>query len=287
MFVTNSRITNDMRIETIAEQLYFTTILIESQNDSGETGFGTGFLIDAVHESRHAMFLATNKHVVAGGKTGTLRFHLKAAGIPCQGQGYKLKVPCFAQYWVKHPDPTVDIAIMSMSLILEHAKKDGKELFYRSIPESLLPSNDELEKLDAMEEVVFIGYPSGIFDEAHYLPVARRGMTASPIQVNHNGERRFLIDAAIFGGSSGSPVFIFDKGGIHSKRGGGLVLGSRPSYFIGVVAAGYYQETTGRVIQQPIPTITGPLVSIGQQMINLGIVYRADTVFELAHSLMK
>ncbi|MEK7722358.1 MAG: serine protease, partial [Elusimicrobiota bacterium] len=87
-----------MKVETIAEQLYFTTILIESQNDSGETAVGTGFIIDAGHESRHAIFLATNKHVVTGGKTGTLRFHLKAAGIPCQGQGYKLKVPDFAQY---------------------------------------------------------------------------------------------------------------------------------------------------------------------------------------------
>lgn len=275
-----------MKAETFAEQLYFTTILIESENDLGEMSVGTGFIIDAELKNHHASFLVTNKHVVAGGKNGILRFHLKKDNGPYPGKGYKLRVPHFEQYWIGHPDTTVDVTVMSMSLILQQAKSAGKELYYRSIPQHLCPSENELEKLDAMEEIVFVGYPSGIYDDTHYLPVARRGMTASPVQVNHNGERRFLIDAAIFGGSSGSPVFILDRS-MRSNRGAGLVIGNR-THFMGVVAAGYYEETTGRVIQQPIPTMLGnKMLTVGRQMINLGIVYKSDTVFELAQSLMK
>jgi hypothetical protein len=36
----------------------------------------------------------------------------------------------------------------------------------------------------------------------------RRGMTATPPQLDYCGRPTFLIDASVFGGSSGSPVFL-------------------------------------------------------------------------------
>ena len=273
-----------MKVETIAEQLYFTTILIESQTNEGITSVGTGFIIDAEHKTRHGSFLVTNKHVVNGGAKGVLRFHLKEEGNLNLRQGYKLDVPDFKTYWIGHPDSKVDVTVMSMSIVLDHAKRSGKELYYRSIPQSLCPSERDLEKLDALEELVFVGYPSGIYDEAHYLPVVRRGITASPVQVDHDGERKFLIDAAVFPGSSGSPVFILDRG-VYPKRGGGVVLADR-TLFLGILAAGYFEPSEGAVVRVPIPTDKQNLSGAGKQMINLGIVFKAETVFEIAQSMI-
>ena len=273
-----------MKVETIAEQLYFTTILIESRTNEGITSVGTGFIIDAVHKNRHGSFLVTNKHVIDGGTKGVLRFHLKEDGSPNLRQAYKLNVPDFKIYWIGHPDPKVDVTLMSMSVVLDLAKQSGKNLYYRSIPQNLCPSERDLGKLDALEELVFAGYPLGIYDEAHYLPVVRRGITASPLQVDHDGERKFLIDAAVFPGSSGSPVFILDRG-VYAKRGGGVVLADR-TLFLGILAAGYYEPGAGAVVRVPIPTGEQHLLGAGKQMINLGIVFKADTVFELAQSII-
>jgi hypothetical protein len=273
-----------MKVETIAEQLYFTTILIESRTNEGITSVGTGFIIDAEYKTRHGSFLVTNKHVINGGTEGVLRFHLKQGGNLNLRQGYKLNVPNFKTYWISHPDSKVDVTVMSMSVVLEHAKQSVKELYYRSIPQSVCPSEKDLEELDALEELVFVGYPLGIYDEAHYLPVVRRGITASPLQVDHDGERKFLIDAAVFPGSSGSPVFILDRG-VYPKRGAGVVLGDR-TLFLGILSAGYYESSVGAVVQVPIPTGEQHLSGVGKQMINLGVVFKAETVFELAKSMI-
>jgi hypothetical protein len=74
--------------------------------------------------------------------------------------------------------------------------------------------------------VTFIGYPNGIWDSKNLLPVVMRGTTASPIEVDFEGTPRFLIDASVFGGSSGSPVFILNQG-TYSMKDGGVAVGSR------------------------------------------------------------
>lgn len=76
----------------------------------------------------------------------------------------------------------------------------------------MIPNEEQIKQMDAIEPITFIGYPNGIWDSTNLLPVARRGTTASPIEVDFEGSPRFLIDASVFGGSSGSPVFILNQG---------------------------------------------------------------------------
>ncbi|MFT3756084.1 MAG: hypothetical protein QM769_09065 [Pseudoxanthomonas sp.] len=75
----------------------------------------------------------------------------------------------------------------------------------------MIPTPQQVTKLDAAESVTFISYPNGVWDSKNLLPVARRGTTASPIEVDFEGTPRFLIDASVFGGSSGSPAFILNR----------------------------------------------------------------------------
>jgi len=89
-----------------------------------------------------------------------------------------------------------------------------------------------MDELSALEEVTFIGYPNGIYDSANKNALIRKGITSTPVWNNYLGKPNFLIDASVFPGSSGSPVFIFNQGSYPSS--GGITIGSR-LLFVGVL----------------------------------------------------
>jgi hypothetical protein len=118
--------------------------------------------------------------------------------------------------------------------------------------------------------VLFVGFPNGMFDEMHYMPIVRRGYVATSPDLDFNGTPIFLIDASVFPGSSGSPVFTV----------GDSLIGGTPSLkFIGIISAVYTQATDGHISWQPAPTNKVPVPTI-DQMIDLGVVFKARCVRE-------
>ena len=124
------------------------------------------------------------------------------------------------------------IAIPLASTLNELKKKDI-QIFYRTVDQSIIPKDEQIEYFAAIENVTFIGYPSGLYDNVNKLPIIRQGITATPIWNQFNGESVFLIDAGVFPGSSGSPVFIYNRGSYPTKDG--IVIGDR-LLFIGVIS---------------------------------------------------
>ena len=76
-----------------------------------------------------------------------------------------------------------------------------------------------MDEIDAIEDIIFIGYPNGIWDSVNNMPILRKGSTATHPCLNYNGKKEFMIDAACFPGSSGSPVLIFNENGYKDKKG--------------------------------------------------------------------
>jgi hypothetical protein len=101
---------------------------------------------------------------------------------------------------------------------------------------------------------------------------------ATTPKIDYGGHPQVLIDAAVFPGSSGSPVFVWNPVGLASTRPGRPFLGNA-LYFLGVLASGFLREQSGRIEVVPIPTAMVP-ISITPQLINLGIVHKAHTVTE-------
>jgi len=277
-----------MQVKTIAEQLFFTTVRIDTFTVNGGQGSGTGFIFG--HKfggDKQALFIVTNKHVVMGMREGRFSFLKHKDGQPTLGDGFTINISPqdWANMWFGHSDPNVDIAICPLMPLLEFVKQQHDvELFFRAVDNDLIPTAKQIAKLDAIESVTFIGYPNGIWDSKNLLPVARRGTTASPIEVDFEGNPCFLIDASVFGGSSGSPVFILNQGSWATKTGG-IVLGSR-IHFIGVISAVFFRTHLSNIVSVPIPTQVQPMAK-QQEMIDLGIVLKARTVVETIEAFLK
>jgi Trypsin-like peptidase domain len=275
-----------MQVDSLAENLFFTTVRIDTVADDGGSGSGTGFLYaHRISDTQHAIFVVTNKHVVDGMRTGSLTFHQKKDEKPHLGNGFRIDIQDWPQAWFGHPSPDVDIAVMPFRPIEAHVKQQNNvDLFYRCVDTSMLPTSEQLSQFDAIESVTFIGYPNGIWDKTNLLPVARRGTTATPLTVDFEGTPRFVIDASVFGGSSGSPVFIFNQG-MYTDRRGNTVVASR-LLFVGVVTAVFFRTELNQIIAVPVPTQSRPMAQ-QREMIDLGIVFKAATVVETIEAFIQ
>lgn len=266
-----------MDANTLLQKLFFTTILIKSTRNDGSLILGTGFIVNFELKKSFYPFLITNKHVIEEACSGELRFHVRENNRLKAGEGSPLEFDDFDRYWKGHPDPNVDVAAMAFSHVLDSAAKSGLELFYQAIPQEMFPSDAQVDRLEPIEEVMFVGYPSGIYDTKNYLPIVRRGTTASPLQVNYENAPIFLIDASVFPGSSGSPVFILGKG--QSIKVTGEQVETTQGYLLGLIASTY--STQGILTSKKKNNNVGDPTSLGQ-FLDLGVVFKSKTIVETA-----
>ena len=133
--------------------------------------------------------------------------------------------------WILHP--TQDLAFFNLTAVLsKHVLPPNVKFFVLRVSPKTIPSQQELDNLSALENVVMVGYPSGLHDQVNNFPIFRTGKTASHPAIDYNGQKTALLDVSCVPGSSGSPVFILDEGWVKYKNGA-IAQGSR-IYFLGV-----------------------------------------------------
>ncbi len=209
-----------MQVETLAEQLFFTTTFLQGRTSAGRIS-GTGFVYRVdLKTGTQAPFLVTNKHVLRNVDELKIRFVAAGGdGNPKFGHAAEATMTEYhEEAWTGHPAPLIDVAVYPLAEAIEGLRTVGTPPFYKSLAPAMCLTREKATALDALEDITFLGYPNGVFDTANFLPVARRGVTATPIAIDYRGEPAFLIDASVFPGSSGSPVFIINQG-THRPRG--------------------------------------------------------------------
>jgi hypothetical protein len=194
--------------------------------------------------------IATCWHVVSGSATGRVYFAFVSTNSSSR-TNIVITLPTFENLWMRHPDTNVDLAVMPIAPIIEPLATLGFYLEAMMMTESELPSARDLAGLGYFQEVKFLGYPIGMWDRKHNLPIARRGITATDPAVDYNGRSEFLVDAAVYPGSSGSPVYVIDEGGYQVGRA--HVMGSR-FHLLGILYAVNLYSAIGKVEIVPIPT---------------------------------
>lgn len=262
---------------TIAQQLLHSTIRIECRDAAGNVSSGTGFNFSFEFDGILVPTIVTNRHVFQNAVQSDFHYTLADADGRSTGRHERFFIYDFSKAWIAHPDPHVDLAILPTQPLFEELNKLGKRPFYINLSQGVIASPEMLASLDAIEDVTMIGYPNGLWDDVNNLPIVRRGITATSVAYEYRGKKEFLIDAACFPGSSGSPVFIYNSGSF-SGSGGGLNIGTR-LMLIGVLFAGHIHTAVGEIKVVPIPTATRP-IPISQIPNNLGICIHASRILD-------
>lgn len=195
-------------------------------------------------KDRGFQYLVTNRHAAQPGIED---------GAPCQVVNYFLKLnlrsndpsrPSVATLipmgpnlpWVFPEDPSVDLAIIPFAA-------DQSKVDFEPIPTAML-ATDDVVKANGIGEgdpVIFTGLFVQVPGLTKLEPIVRQGtiamMPAEPIRTTlKKPGNLYLADVHVFGGNSGSPMFV-NLGGF---RNGGVIAGNNYK-LIGVVS-GYEQE---------------------------------------------
>lgn len=271
--------------ESIFENILFTTVRIEATLTNNSISIGTGFIFNYVKNDKQYLFVVTNKHVIKDSTQGKLTFNQSDGEKPILGKVFTIDYPNFENQWIGHSRQDIDVTILPFAPVLNELSQKGIQIFFKAITPDLIPTDEVLmEKINAVEDIIFVGYPSNIYDKRNLMPVVRKGITATPVSVDFEGKPVFIIDASIFPGSSGSPVFLCNIGS-YSPKGKGLVVGSRV-LFLGVVASVFIRKDLNTIELIDIPTGKIPIVAT-TQMVDLGIVYKSIVIKELIEEFLK
>jgi len=282
-----------MEPNTFLKQLLFSTVrIIADTDDPKKKSIGTGFLVQKkIGEKSQQIFLVTNKHVIAKAddagkiigefKKASFSFIKNENNNPKLGDSVVINVDNLTGMFLQHSDENVDLAICNISNLYNQLQNFKQDIFIKTVPIEMIPK--ESENFDAIEDVLFVGYPNGIFDQKNHLPIMRRGITASPYNVDFNGGKKFLIDAQVFPGSSGSPVFIKEQ----NLRNGVLRLGTENYFFVGIISKVFYRDETGDLIESVAPTSPATNSFSVRQMIGLGICEKSNQLLELIELVNK
>ncbi|MBZ0335006.1 serine protease [Marinobacter sp. AL4B] len=255
-----------MDLEKFEEQVFFSTVRITIPQASGEgASIGTGFLFKAPlgdDSNRAVMLLISNKHVYGNpNQKITLNFHRRDPEDPSRpllGEIKTLEADNFSGVYSEHPNPSVDLACLNVSVITQ----EDQEIFHKNLYPEMLSTFQEPDLLPG-KDVWFVGYPENRYDVAHNLPILRKGYIASVPKINFNNHQQMVIDAQVFPGSSGSPVF--------------ATLGSHFK-LVGVV-------TETMIKHQQLQTIPVGVSAGVQQVLGLGIVLKTALVQELLETV--
>lgn len=219
-----------MNIKDISTQLLYTTVPIFAQKKDNAISAGTGFIFSINEgENNSIPLLITNYHVLEDALAGFVEFHIGEQGKPTNKT---VRVQFDRSIINGNKLGELDVIAIPLASTLMNFQNAGVEIFFRSVDQNMIPSIEAEQNLAAIENITFIGYPSSIYDEKNKLSIVRQGITATPIWNSFQGEEVFLIDAGVFPGSSGSPVFIFNQGSYPTTDG--ITIGNR-LLFVGII----------------------------------------------------
>ena len=260
---------------TLSEQITYSTTLLKCELDTPDfVSVGTGFIMHlCVNNDRCIPVLITNKHVIANARSCSFALCKRNHdGTPNDTDVEWIKVDVPGN-WIMHPNQDIDLCCLPIGHIINNLIVDNEPtVLYTALGTDIIPTQEEISHFSAMENIVMVGYPNGISDTHNNKPILRRGITATHMKHDYKNTKTFLIDAACFNGSSGSPVFILDEGAYLQQNT--LIAGGRIK-LVGVLYAGPQFKADGEIVFSHIPTIPRTTTEIPM---NLGRVIKSSEI---------
>lgn len=258
----------------IFEQLMYTTIKMVVITKTGITSIGTGFFVERnLSDGKKKIYLVTNRHVIEDASELSLDFCTTFDKRPVIGGIHRINLSEVSGSYVVHPDDNIDIAVLECTGLFVQFPET---FYFKAVNMDLFATFSEPE-LNVAQSIYFIGYPSAIYDTKNNLPIVRTGIIASNPKLDYEGDKKFIIDAQVFPGSSGSPVYI-DLTFENIKNGQIVLDENRNIKLLGIVAQTMIRNN------ELIPLTNN--VHLGtQEVLGLGIVFKATAIKELIDSM--
>lgn len=271
------------------------TARIEAGSANEVRSVGTGFFYgfeDAGSQTSGARvgipMILTNKHVLNGCDWARIVLTVRPVngpidtyGRPVAATNQQFQLDLGALRF-DHPDPNVDLCGIFVATIVQQLAAANLEPYHFWMNSAFRLSSAQTSYMRAVEPIAMVGYPSGLWDQVNNAPIVRRGCTATHPLVRYGGQPVFMIDAACFPGSSGSPVFLYEDGMYRS--GASSYTPGTQVVLLGVLFAGPQHTATGSLVTQVIPhsVNVNPVTSIPM---NLGFVIAASEIDRLGEAV--
>jgi hypothetical protein len=232
------------------------------KDEKGKLSFdviGTGFMI----QYKDLTCLVTARHVVVDDSGGLSKNTFVAFNL-ITGLVARVLLDDFEKIdsnwkWIFHPRKEVDLAILPFAV--------AKEMDLKSIGQDLFEKFQDIVEGD---EIFFLGFPLGIMSEKKVSPLVRGGIVSLKRE-----DQTFLIDAAVFPGNSGSPVFLKPSIIDFKTKHIGTETAAE---FLGIIS-GYLPYIDDAISRQ-----TGRKRISFEENSGLGVVYSANLVWEICES---
>jgi hypothetical protein len=205
---------------------------------------GTGFVVllpdDRLGKDRGFTYLVTNRHVASCWDEARHAMSVKSISVRVNlvdGSSTVLDLNSHGNMpWVLPSDDSVDLALLPLGF-------DQKRVQFLSIPMSVLATDDVVQSkgISEGERIIFSGFFYQFQGVRRMQPIVREGIIAMipdeefPTTTGKSG-RVYLGDVHIFGGNSGSPVFV-KLGGIR-----GNVMSGEDYRLFGVISGYFYED---------------------------------------------
>lgn len=255
---------------SIQEQLLYSTLRIEClDKDQNLIMVGTGFLLSrTIEDKKVKIYLVSNKHILMCADKISLSFTQRKGEEAEHGTIVQFLIEDVKTNVVGHPNVDVDVAVLECTGFFTRFLQ---QLYIKTVPVEMISDFNETE-LTVAENVLFVGYPDDRYDKVNNLPLVRQGLIASHPKRDYNGKPIFIIDAQVFPGSSGSPVFIDLT--YENMKNGVIEVGTRKMKLLGVVAS-------TMVCNNQLTVIPAGFQLTAREVIGLGIVYKAYLIKDI------
>jgi len=262
----------------LSKVLVRNTVRIEAQTAKGSS-IGTGFFYLFTPTATSLVpAIVTCRHVIEGATNGSILFANLGEDKKTRTESRQtVFYPDFEKRWIKHPDGKTDLAILPIAGTMDQLKSNGFIMDLKTFSDNDLPLPEELTNASVFTTIKMIGYPIGIWDSKNDLPVVRTGTTATDLAIDYEGEPKFLIDMAVFPGSSGSPIVFAEEG--TASYGTSYMIVPDKLRLLGIVSQVCIFPASGGVQIVPVPTSFDMTAHVGMPA-NLGIVIKSEKLHE-------
>jgi S1-C subfamily serine protease len=197
-------------------------------------GTATGFF----YLKNDRIYFVTNRHVVLDETKGlkpdelVVRLHANPKDLTAN---VERRIPLYrgaTPTWHVHknyPRVPIDVAVIDLE------KQVTDSVVIKALSSStFIP---ERFVISPGEDVMVVGFPRGLSDSVHNLPLVRTALISSAYGIDFEGLPTFLVDANLHPGTSGSPVLTRPKNIWSDRDGNTNMLTGSPTYFLGVFSA--------------------------------------------------